>query len=203
MSTTIAPGASPTAAADALIGAVIDSIVEVDRLVAALHAYRTVAIDEVRRLALAAEAHLPSGGSGWSRAMTARRVASTEISAALRIGEREAEQLVADSAALVHDLQSTLGALRSGRISYRHASVLVDESRSLPEAARPTFEAEALPAAEARTVNGFRQTARAIRERVHPESVDARRRDAEDSRSVRLEPGRDGMAWLSAHLPAE
>ncbi len=194
---------SPAAAVDAGLSAVLDSIVEVDRLVASLGAYRAVAIDEVRRLTLAAEAHLPSGGSGWSREMTARRVATTEISAALRIGEREAEQLVADSATLVHDLRPTLDALRSGRISYRHASVLVDEARSLPEASWSAFEAEALPAAEVRTASGFRQKARAIRERVHPDSVDARRRCAEDSRSVRLEPGRDGMAWLTAHLPAE
>ena len=195
--------ATPAAAVDAGLSAVLDTIVEVDRLVASLHAYRAVAIDEVRQLALAADAHLPSGGGGWSREMTARRVTTTEISAALRIGEREAEQLVADSAALVHDLRPTLDALRTGRISYRHASVLVDESRSLPESAWPAFEAEALPAAEARTVSGFRQKARALRERVHPDSIDGRRRDAESSRSVRLEPGRDGMAWLSAHLPAE
>jgi hypothetical protein len=195
--------ATPAAAVDSGLGVVLDSIVEVDRLVAALNAYRAVAIDEVRRIAVAAEAHLPSGGSGWSREMTARRVATTELSAALRIGEREAEQLVVDSAALVHDLQPTLAALRSGSISYRHASVLIDEARSLPAESWSAFEAEALPAAEARTANGFRQKARAIRERVHPDSIDARRRSAEDSRSVRLEPGRDGMAWLTAHLPAE
>ncbi len=157
----------------------------------------------MRRLALAAEAHLPSGGSGWSRETTARRVATTELSTALRMSEREAEQLVADSAVLANELRPTLEALRSGRISYRHASVLVDEARSLPEATWSAFEAEALPAAEARTPTGFRQAARAIRERVHPDSVEVRRAAAEDSRSVRIEPGRDGMAWLTAHLPAE
>lgn len=200
---TVALPATPAAAVDAGLGTVIDSIIEVDRLVASLTAYRAVAIDEVRRLALAAEAHLPSGGSGWSREMTARRVATTELSAALRIGEREAEQLVADSASLVHDLAPTLTALRSGRISYRHASILVDEARSLPEQAWGSFEAAALPEAESRTASGFRQRARAIRERVHPDSIDHRRRVAEEARSVRLEPGRDGMAWLTAHLPAE
>ena len=193
----------PITAIDAGLSAVLDSIVETDRLIASLSAYRAVVIDEVRRLALLAEAHLPSGGSGWSREMTARRVAATEISAALRIGEREAEQLVADSSSLVHDLTPTLEALASGRISYRHASVLVDEARTLPAQVWPDFEAAALPEAESRTAGGFRQKARAIRERVHPDSVDQRRRDAEGSRSVRLEPARDGMAWLTAYLPAE
>ena len=204
MSTALASAPlTAVAAVDAGMSAVIDTIVDVDKLMASLTAYRAVAIDEVRRLALAAEAHLPSGGSGWSREMTARRVATTELSAALRIGEREAEQLVADSRSLVHELAPTLDALRAGRISYRHASILVDEARSLPEPSWPAFEAAALPEAEARSANGFRQKARAIRERVHPESVDDRRRDAASSRSVRLEPGRDGMAWLTAHLPAE
>lgn len=191
------------AAVDSGMGAVLDSIVEVDRLISSLTAYRAVAIDEVRRLALTAEVHLPSGGSGWSRELTARRVATTELSAALRIGEREAEQLVADSTSLVHNLAPTLDALRGGRISYRHASILVDEARSLPDAAWSAFEAAALPEAETRSASGFRQKARSLRERVHPESLDVGRRDAEGSRSVRLEPGRDGMAWLTAHLPAE
>ncbi len=204
MSTALASAPlTAVAAVDAGMSAVIDTIVDVDKLMASLTAYRAVAIDEVRRLALAAEAHLPSGGSGWSREMTARRVATTELSAALRIGEREAEQLVADSRSLVHELAPTLDALRAGRISYRHASILVDETRSLPADAWPAFEVAALPEAESRSASGFRQKARALRERLHPDSIDGRRRDAEDSRSVRLEPGRDGMAWLTAHLPAE
>ena len=212
MSTTTAPAPAPPACEaplsviaviDTGMGAVVDSIVAVDRLMASLMAYRAVAIDEARRLALAAEAGLASGGSGWSRELTARRVAVTEVSAALRIGEREAEQLVADSRSLVHELAPTLEALRGGRISYRHASILVDEARSLPDDAWPAFEAAALPEAEARSASGFRQKARSLRERLHPDSIECRRRDAEDSRSVRLEPGRDGMAWLTAHLPAE
>jgi len=197
--------APSTAAAvvDGAIGVVLDTLVEVERMIASLTAYRAVALHEVRQLARAAEADRPSRYRGWSAEVTARRVAATEVGAALRISEREAEQLIADSTALVTDLPATLSALRTGRISYRHASVLVDEVRSLPESAWEAFERVALPEAEVRTVGGFRQRARALREQLHPESLETRRRAAEEMRSVSVEPGRDGMAWLTAHLPAE
>lgn len=202
-----APASVPSTAAavvDTAIGTVLDTIVEVERLMASLSAYRAVAIDEVHRLALAAEGPARSGpGRPWSATVSARRVAASELAAATRISEREAEQLVADSTALVHTLPTTLDALRSGVVSYRHASILVDEARSLPDESWASFEAAALPEAESRTPAGFRQRARALREREHPASITERRRAAEQSRSVFVEPGRDGMAWLTAHLPAE
>lgn len=194
---------TPTAAVAPGMSAVLDSLVEVERMMSALLAYRAVAVNEVRTLALAAEPVRGSGDRGWSAHDAARRVAASEVSAALRIGEREAEQLIADSAALTSELGATLDALRSGAITYRHASILVDEARTLPVESRAAFESIALPEAAQRTPAGFRQKARALREKSHPESVDTRRRIAEESRSVRLDPGRDGMAWLTAHLPAE
>jgi hypothetical protein len=194
------------------LGIMVDALTELDQMIGSFTAVRTVAIDEIHQLALAAEscgsaAHGSAAGNpgplSWSATVTARRVAATEVCAALRISEREAEQMIADSHALVHQLPLTLDALRTGRISYRHASILVDETRSLPEESWHAFESVALPEAEVRTPAGFRQRARALRERQHPTSIDERRREAEEWRSVRLEPGRDGMAWLSAHLPAE
>ncbi len=192
-----------TAVVDGAMGVVLDTLVDVERMIASLTAYRAVALDEVRRLARAAAADHPSSDRGWSAEVTARRVAATEVGAALRISEREAEQLIADSAAFGTELPTTLAALREGQISYRHASVLVDEARSLPEAAWEAFERAALPEAETRTVGGFRQRARALRERLHPDSAERRRRAATELRSVWVESGRDGMAWLTAHLPAE
>ncbi len=198
------PPLTAAAVVDNALGLVLESIVEVERLVASLMAFRTVAINEVHQLALAAEGPTRSGaGRPWSAKAAAHRVASSELAAATRISEREAQQLVADSTTLVDELPATLDALRSGRVSYRHASILIDEARSLPAESWASFEAKALPEAETRTPAGFRQRARTLREREHPTSVDERRRDAVEGRSVRLESGRDGMAWLTAHLPAE
>ena len=204
----VSASSTPPLAAAAVIGSAVsfmlEAIVEVERLMASLMASRTVAINELYQLALVAENPDRSGfGRPWSAEIAAHRVASSELAAATRISEREAQQLVADSTTLVEDLPATLDALRSGRVSYRHASILIDEARSLPAESWAAFEAVALPEAETRTPAGFRQRARIVRERQHPTSIDERRRDAVDGRSVRLEPGRDGMAWLTAHLPAE
>lgn len=203
MPVTHASTAVAAAVFDGAISVVLDTLVEVERMIASLTAYRAVALDEVQRLARAAEADRPSRDRGWSAVVTARRVAVSEVSAALRMSEREAEQLIANSSALVDELPATLSALREGRVSYRHTNVLVDEARSLPASAWAEFERVALPEAETRTVGSFRQRARALREQVHPDSAETRRRAAVEQRSVFVEPGRDGMAWLTAHLPAE
>lgn len=216
-----ATASSPTAprtavaAIDVGVGAVIDAIVGLDALVSTLMAARSVAIDELHSLVLSAEvaaaAARPQTSASssasldrsWTTEQTARRVVATELSAALHVSEREAEQLLADSTDLVRRFPTALGALRAGRLTFRHASILVDEARTLPAETWPEFEAAAVVEAESRTPGGFRQKARAMREAAHPASIDERGRLAAESRSVRLEPGRDGMAWLSAHLPAE
>lgn len=189
---------------DNAVGLILESIIDVERLVSSLMAFRALAINEVHQLALAAEGPTrPGVGRPWSAKAAAHRVASSELATATRISEREAQQLVADSTTLVDQLPTTLDALRSGRISYRHVSILIDEARSLPAESWASFEAKALPEAQTRTPAGFRQRATVLREREHPTSIDQRRRDAVQGRSVRVEPGRDGMAWLTARLPAE
>lgn len=50
------------AAVDNAMSTILDSIVEVDRMLASLCAYRAVAIDEVRQLAAAADARPSSEG---------------------------------------------------------------------------------------------------------------------------------------------
>ena len=173
------PPLTPAAVFDNALGVVLDSIVAVERMMASLTAYRAVAINEVHQLALAAESPTrPGVGRPWSAKTMAWRVATSELATATRISEREAQQLVADSAALVDELPATLDALRSGSVSYRHASILIDEARSLPSESWASFEAVALPEAETRTPAGFRQRARVLREREHPASLDERRREA-------------------------
>ncbi|MEQ4520535.1 DUF222 domain-containing protein, partial [Pseudarthrobacter sp. B907] len=49
----------------------------------------------------------------------------------------------------------------------------------------------------------FRAKARAWRERHHPVSIQARHTKSAGDRRVEYAPDRDGMAWLSAYLPAD
>ena len=100
-------------------------------------------------------------------------------------------------------LPETRAALEDGRIGPRHASILIDQSYSLPAESVATFEAAAVAAAEQCGAERFRQRSRVIRERLHPDSIAARRRAAVEKRGVFVDPGDDGMATLSAYLPAE
>lgn len=185
-------------------GDVLDVVVGFDRLMAVLSALRAQALDQARQWFERSEWARPTSADGsWSAATTAQRVAISEVAAALRIPESTAGRLLAQSESLVHDLPATLTALGAGDISYRHAEVVVDNAQSLPPEARADFEAAVLPRATRLTAARFRESARRTRETVHPESIAERRRTQADRRSVGVEPARDGMAWLTAFLPAE
>ena len=185
-------------------GDLLDAVVAIDRLLASLTATRAELIDGVRTWIEACEdrGRVP-GREQWSDAKVAQRVLETELAAALRISEREAAQLAAESATLVTELPAALEALREGRISYRHAAVLVDQAWSLPPEVREAFAAGLLPHAERLSVGSFARTARRHREATHPDSTVARRTSAFERRHVSVEPAHDGMAWLTAYLPAE
>lgn len=194
-----------TAAVDGGVSAILDAIVALERLTASLAASRAVAIDELRRLILTAAERDARGerSGGWDAAVTARRVAATELATALRVSESAAQSLLNESAALTTTLPGTHAGLREGALSYAHTVAIVEEASNLPASSHAEFEKTLLPEATTRTAAGLRQRARVVRERLHPESIDARCRDARERRDVRLEPARDGMAWLTAYLPAE
>ncbi|WP_167738513.1 HNH endonuclease signature motif containing protein [Cryobacterium psychrotolerans] len=202
------PGAGPgvatdqgqplTAAAVHLeeLGALIDAVTAIDRAMAVQAAARVVAIDAAR---VCSEREL--GGSAFSPALT-RRSLVAELACALRIPESTALGLLESSRALVHDLPDTLAALAAGRIGYRQAIILVNETTGLPAEVAAQLEQEALPSAGRLTASQFERKTRKLRERIHPESITARHVRSVADRSLRFDPARDGMGWLSAYLPA-
>ncbi|MFD1212528.1 DUF222 domain-containing protein [Arthrobacter sp. GCM10027362] len=100
----------------------------------------------------------------------------------------------------------TLAAVEAGTLTRDQAEVVLDQAGTVPEEARRAFEAELLELAArvtSLTRPKFRQRARTLRERRHPESIAARRSRAEVDRRVELRPLEDGMAWLGLRLPAE
>ena len=181
----------------------LTSIAGADRLIATITAYRARLIEQTRQFAelrvrVAADGKL----GGWDAATTAHRELATELACLLRIPERTAQTLVAHSQLLVHDLPSTLTALQSGEISYRHAQVIIDHGGSLSADSRAAFETAVLPAARRLTVARLERRARELRERLHPETIDQRHAKGVCDRSVTVTPDRDGMAWLNAYLGA-
>lgn len=185
------------------LGDLVDSIAALDRMEASIAAHKAELIDQARQWSEVVE--VSSGRDddrGWNARVRARRVLISELACALRIPERTAEALVADSQALVGGLPQTFRALSEGAISWRHARTLVDHASSVPDEFAADFEAAVLPFAKTLTVTKFDRKARKERERVHPETIDTRHEKAVDARAIDLQPDRDGMAWLSAYLPA-
>ncbi len=189
-------------AMDAL-GGIVDSIVNVDRDIARAMARRAVLIDKAKlrmdSITVPSRADSPVG---WSAAERARRLLGAELATAMRLPEGTVHQLIAESVALVHDLPDTLSALGEGAMSYRHAQRIVDHAESLPPESRHQFELSVLATARTSTAAQLDRRARIVRERMHPDSVAKRHTLARSDRRVSLEHARDGMAWLSALLPA-
>ncbi len=163
-------------------------------------AARAVDIDELRLLSEASVA--PEHSVTGRAADIARRVLVSEVACAFRLPERTAESLIEASRSLVHKLPATLAALAAGRISYAHAQVLVEESATLSPEAAATFEAAVLPGAEQQTAAQLKNSARIAREHIDTESIRVRRERGVARRGVFFDPAHDGMAWLSAYLPA-
>jgi hypothetical protein len=65
------------------------------------------------------------------------------------------------------------------------------------------FETKIVDAARTLAPARFRARARAIREKLHAETLTERHETANAQRGVWIEPDRDGMGWLHAHLSSE
>lgn len=92
-----------------------------------------------------------------------------------------------------------------GQVSEQNAVTAAQLAASLPdsdESSWAAFDAQVMDAAVRLTPGKFRTRARSVRERVHAESLEDRHRRAAEDRGVWVTPELDGMAFLSALLPA-
>ena len=183
------------AAAAEAVSELIDMAAGIDRTIAGLMALRAQVVEK------ATAWNESAAPEGLSKEMQFRSFRA-ELACALRVPERTAENLMATSRSLVKDMPDTLAALLKGRISYRHAQVMVDNTLLLEPEVRAGIEQAALPYAEKLTVSKFERKVRTLRERSAPEAMVERHQRAILNREVQLSAERDGMAWLSALLPA-
>lgn len=142
------------------------------------------------------------------RADLAERAAAAEIAVHLRL----AEQTVRTRVGHARTLQARCGlawrAFLDGRISESHAIRIARLADSLPDdreawTAFDTGATERAERAERLTPSSFDTAARALREKVHAESIEERHRRAALDRGVWLTAELDGMATLTALLPAD
>ncbi|MCU1577501.1 MAG: hypothetical protein JWP70_2205, partial [Leifsonia sp.] len=190
----------PAAVADT-VSEMIDAMVDLERMISSIRGLQAGLLVQARRAS-------GLGSSDGSRLEAASgqgmqlRALRAELASALRIPERTAEAQLAVSESLVNDLPDTLAALVAGEISYRHAQIMVDHTRALDTAALRALEAGALPFARNLTASKFERKIRSLRERANPETIRERHMRAVTDREIVFDPGQDGMAWLSAYLPA-
>jgi hypothetical protein len=162
---------------------------------------------------LAAATSLLNGPPSSPHEATAQdRSLVAEVGCALVIGDRAAGALLAESHALTTSLPRTLAALQGGSISWAHAREMVNQTVGLDRAGAAALEAHFLDPdtprqAGAATIGEmpayrFKAKARTWRERHHPESIEKRHAKSVADRRVEYRPDQDGMAWLSACLPA-
>lgn len=142
----------------------------------------------------------PSGG--WTPEVITRAELSSMLAYRLKITETMAGLYLHHGHMLTNHLPQTLEALVEGDISYKHATVIVDQADTLPAEARGAFDAELAPTARDITAGTLATKARHLREKMHPESIRDRHVKAKADRYVAVDPTKDGMAYLTVLLPA-
>ena len=185
---------------DALAG-LVDEVVESEFRVGQAMSRRSQAIERARKYSDAISKESSSGRRPTASTVDMSwRAFVCEIAAALRIPDRTAERLIRTSQTLVNDLPATLLALGEGRLSFRHAQILVDHSYGLERAAVRELETRMLPVAQKNTPSRFEQSVRKTRERLNPESMVERQVKAVEERGTELIPEQDGMVFVGAHV---
>lgn len=129
-----------------------------------------------------------------------------EYSAAGHLPQRTVEARITESWALVRLYPATLNALAAGRISRRHADVILAEAPTITGQAdadevRAEYESRVLPFAEADTAARTRVHARGVTAVLCPATLIEQHRRARGERAVMVKPDGEGMAVLTAILP--
>lgn len=135
----------------------------------------------------------------------AHALAVTEVATACAVSESSAARSLNDAAELTTSRWEILEAVEEGKISNGHARIILEQARFLPAGYAEKFSRVALQ--RVRTRHGrlrtgveLRSCLRRLRERLHPESLAARKAAAHRERGVWFSPEPDGMCTLTAYL---
>ena len=156
------------------------------------------ALAELGRSALR-EAHR-GGVRGMASDMELRSVAA-EAAGIARRGDRRVQGEIDHAMTVVEEYPAMFAAWERRLVTREHVNVVVKAGRGVPEEVRPEFDQAAVAVCQrdiATRVSGALQN---LAERMHPRSFSERHREAAAGRCVRMSPGHDGMADLSATIP--
>jgi len=133
----------------------------------------------------------------------AQRAAAADLAVRLNLAETTVRSYGAVAGLLRERLPQIWAWFREGEISTQNAREASAVVLELPESSWARFDSELLDAARTLTPARFRAKARALREKLHADTLEQRHAAAEAERGVWVEYDRDGMGWLNAHLSAE
>jgi hypothetical protein len=142
-----------------------------------------------------------------NRAMGAHDVqahdaAVAEVGLMLRVSARTAAARVGDAWSLCHRLPAMLAALEQGRITLAKARIVDAETLNLSDEHAAQVERQVLVTAPKQTPGQLRVATRRAVLSTDPTAAQERAERARRERGVRLWPEPEGMATLSAYLPA-
>lgn len=187
------------------LDSLLDDVAEDETALAMRAARRARSVERAREWAMVSDEFVLVDApiSASKRLEWVMRSFISELATRQQLSESMADRLVDESRILVTELPGTLEALGCGLISYRHAQVIIDQAGTLPQAARAGFEEAVLVEAARLPVARFRKLAVKAREHLHPDSIADRNRVATEERRLAFDAAEDGMAWVSAFLPAD
>ncbi|TDD73674.1 DUF222 domain-containing protein, partial [Actinomadura darangshiensis] len=187
----------PSGRSDCLGGVSDDELLEVARV-----ARRRTSWAQAQELAAIAELHrrrIDAEGDGEPdyRILSARESVTEEVAAALTVTSNAAATLVHLAERLTGPLSATGAALEAGRIDLAKARVICDTTDDLPEQATKRVEAAALEKASDQTTGQLRRRIKRIAQRLAPEVIEERKREAERRRRLELWENPSGTADLA------
>ncbi len=175
------------------------SLVKIRAQINTLHAAEAALLvmgDELAALVAARDGHTDHGEFE-------HRAVAAEFAAAVHESDRTMAGRISRARTLVKHYPTVLAALKAGRISQAHAAVITDAGSILTDPqSRAGYAAAVLEVAETTTVGRLRPVAREFAERFADRTLDDRHQEARACRMVRVIELEDGMADLTATLPA-
>ncbi len=176
-----------------------ESLVKIRAQINTLHAAEAALLvmgDELAALVAARDGHTDHGEFE-------HRAVAAEFAAAVHESDRTMAGRISRARTLVEHYPTVMAALTAGRISQAHATVITDAGSILTDPqSRAGYAAAVLEVAETATVGRLRPVAREFAERFADRSLDDRHTEARACRMVRVTELDDGMADLTATLPA-
>ncbi|WKK72401.1 DUF222 domain-containing protein [Rathayibacter oskolensis] len=125
-----------------------------------------------------------------------------ELATGAGVSERELSRDLERAHLLVEDLPRTRALLATARIRWRAGEVICSAAATLPKESLAEFDERAADLALSKTPTQLRRAVDRLRDQLHTEPLAERHAHAKEDRGVWLTPEIDGMATLSALLPA-